>query len=685
MKFGRNSKVFSFITGLLMLSVIFVPVSMSQNPVKDVNGTPPGWTDDINLSNNPDNRDSYSALAINNDEIHLVWEHVNLSTSETDIIYSKSINNGLTWSPIQSLDSSSAYLGKAGFGLNGSNVHVVWYNNSGFDGIYYRNSVDGGDTWNPSIRMTPTNLNSYGPGIYVNNSNVHIIWYDTRDGSDGEIYYRRSLDGGITFDNGQGIDEDRRITFSPSTIGSIKIAGYGSNISVIWYDERDGSFQVYWMISKDNGYTWEDGLGTINDGRKISNNSPNDCGDPAITMNGLNICIVWCEQSWPGPEYRLYYRNSTDMGVTWGDIQLLQGPYPALFDPEIVIDENNIHVVWTEGHTDSNPHYVIYKNSTNGGITWSENLTLTYNSINETSSPIIGVRNNMKHVFWHNRFDSNKRDVYYKRYPDFPDTTPPSHTNETPLPDSYKDAPGTNISIHVTDPSGVNVSTIQLWINGSIVSHTLTPITDGYNVSYESPGFEPGVVECRIVADDNLSNTLDYTWNFTVLALYEIQLHEGWNLISVPYVQVDIATDEVLRDIDGKWDYILWYDALDSNDHWKSNATYKPQQLNDLFVINRTMAFWINITEPNVNLTVRGIIPASTEIQLYTGWNLVGYPTQTTETVANALWGTGADKVEVFNASAPYNIKEVGATYIMKPGEGYWVHVVADSVWTIDW
>ncbi|MCK4267034.1 MAG: hypothetical protein KAX31_07110, partial [Thermoplasmata archaeon] len=131
--------------------------------------------------------------------------------------------------------------------------------------------------------------------------------------------------------------------------------------------------------------------------------------------------------------------------------------------------------------------------------------------------------------------------------------------------------------------------------------------------------------------------------------------------------------------------YIQWYDASDSNDHWKTNATFKPQQLNDLFYLNRSMAFWINITEPDVNLTVRGHRSAYTEIPLYAGWNFVGYPTETTETVANALWGTGADRVEVFNATAPYRIKEVGATYVMKPGEGYWVHVPANSVWTIDW
>ncbi len=98
------------------------------------------------------------------------------------------------------------------------------------------------------------------------------------------------------------------------------------------------------------------------------------------------------------------------------------------------------------------------------------------------------------------------------------------------------------------------------------------------------------------------------------------------------------------------------------------------------------MGFWINIIEPNVTLTVRGTQPTSTNIPLFAGWNLVGYPTlNDTVEVADALWGTGADKVEVFDSGEPYNLKEVGPTYVMKPGEGYWVHVPADTVWVVDW
>ena len=164
-----------------------------------------------------------------------------------------------------------------------------------------------------------------------------------------------------------------------------------------------------------------------------------------------------------------------------------------------------------------------------------------------------------------------------------------------------------------------------------------------------------------------------------------ISLSEGWNLISIPLIQCYESIHQVLDNITGKWDYIQAYDALDS-DHWKTNATFKPDQLNDLKLLNHKIGFWINITEPNVNLTVYGYKTEMTSIPLYAGWNLVGYPTlNDTMTVANALWGTGADRVEVCDTSEPYNLKEVVSTYVMKPGEGYWIHVPSDTIWVVDW
>lgn len=675
MKSRGSFVIKSFVIWAIVLAILIAPISMSQIPIVEKKSTPIGWSDDLNISNST-LHDKESQIDSNGNYIHIVWVN-----DFADIVYSKSNDEGKIWNAFVTLFQSSVLVFYPDIAVSGNNVHVVWGNieSNGISRIYYRNSTNNGETWNTQkIISSQTGFGAGDPSIFVNNSNVHVIWHDKRDGSNGEIYYRRSLDGGTIFDNGQGLDQDRRITFSPAAISGINMDGDGSNVSVVWADERNGNWELYWMISKNNGYTWEDGLGHAGQDRRLTTT-----GDfqHAIAVNGSNIYVVYTTENWPGPTYNIYYLNSSDNGVTWNLPVLLSGPNSASFAPDIDVFGNNIWVMWNDNRDGS--YEIFSKNSTDGGITWSNDTRLTEMDYYDSGAPKIALEDTTINVVWEDERNGNP-DIYYKRYPDFPDTTPPTHTNEIPFPDSYKDAPGTNVSVHVTDPSGVNTSTIQLYVNGSLVSHTLTSIADGYNVSYNSGGFSPGIVTCRIVADDNYGNQLDYTWNFTVLATYVIPLRQGWNLVSVPFVQVNASINEVLKDIAGKWNYIQVYNSTDP-DHWKTNLTYRPDQLNDLKLLNHKIGFWINVTEPNVNLTVRGNISAYTIIPLYAGWNLVGYPTQMTETVGNALWGTGADRVEVFDPSDPYRLKEVGATYVMEPGEGYWVHVPADATWVVDW
>jgi parallel beta-helix repeat protein len=193
-------------------------------------------------------------------------------------------------------------------------------------------------------------------------------------------------------------------------------------------------------------------------------------------------------------------------------------------------------------------------------------------------------------------------------------------------------------------------------------------------------GDSPYIIDADSRDNYPLMSPFDYTE-------INIPLQLGWNLISLPVRQLNESIDSVLESIAGKWDYIQTYDASDVSDHWKSNLIYRPVSLNDLTTMNHLKGYWINITEPNVTLTVKGDkFGSALSIPLYAGWNLVGYPTlNTTTTVANALWGTGADRVEVCDPTDPYMTKEVGSTYLMKPGEGYWVHVPADTIWTVNW
>ncbi len=268
------------------------------------------------------------------------------------------------------------------------------------------------------------------------------------------------------------------------------------------------------------------------------------------------------------------------------------------------------------------------------------------------------------------------------------DNQAPVHLNESPPADEYsKPQIPTTISVDVLDPSGIDTNSIKLYVCGYRVFHSLETISGGLRVYYtHGIGFSAGeIVPCRIVAADPSGNTLDWSWTFTVLHSYDIQLVQGYNLISLPLVQVSDSLVDIFFSIDGLWDIVWCYDATDPTDPWKCYATSKPPILNDLHTVDHTMGIWLNVSCP-VTLTVYGLPPESTVIELWAGWNLVGYPSNgtTNMTISELKIFTGADEVLGFDPAAEYLLTELQDNYIMKPGEGFWIHVPADIVWVVD-
>jgi len=194
----------------------------------------------------------------------------------------------------------------------------------------------------------------------------------------------------------------------------------------------------------------------------------------------------------------------------------------------------------------------------------------------------------------------------------------------------------------------------------------------------------PGSFLVTLTVEDRMGQTDSDVMNVNVGEYtFNIDLEMGWNLISIPLEMSNTSIENVLSSIAGQWDYVQYYDSTDPADPWKTYATFKPAMLNDLWFIDNTMGFWIHMAN-SATLTVYGTMPASTNIQLWAGWNLIGYPSfNTTTTIADALVGTNYDGVEGFDAAQPYRLIPLADTYVMTPGEGYWVHVPSDVVWNV--
>ncbi len=157
-------------------------------------------------------------------------------------------------------------------------------------------------------------------------------------------------------------------------------------------------------------------------------------------------------------------------------------------------------------------------------------------------------------------------------------------------------------------------------------------------------------------------------------------LAAGMELISIPVVMSDTGIQTVFQTAD--INRIIYYDAMAGKRHnWKTFDTRKPY--NSLTDVDETMALWIDVKSDS-HLIVAGLVPAETTISLVVGWNFVGYASFTDSAMGTTLAGAKKQKVEGYDSSdPPWYLRKLSESDIMSFGNGYWIHVSEDFLWTV--
>jgi len=215
---------------------------------------------------------------------------------------------------------------------------------------------------------------------------------------------------------------------------------------------------------------------------------------------------------------------------------------------------------------------------------------------------------------------------------------------------------------------------------------------DLVTLTVNTTGLTPGFYQTNLTvkSNDPGETIIMVPVNLTVATATttQVSVQVGWNFISIPLIPSNSSMPAALTDQDGNttWDMVMWFDPLDT-DHWKTYSMFKPPSLNDLLTVNHRMGVWMYI--PNAAalgdgiLTLAGVQPVNTSINLYTGWNLVGYPSST-PSLASVTLPPEADMVSVCDMGQPYYIRdEPPAAVTMSEGNAYWVRVTANCIWTV--
>jgi hypothetical protein len=167
------------------------------------------------------------------------------------------------------------------------------------------------------------------------------------------------------------------------------------------------------------------------------------------------------------------------------------------------------------------------------------------------------------------------------------------------------------------------------------------------------------------------------------------KLANSWVFVSFPSATSG-AIQTVLNDAtagDGltTWTVAKWFNAQDKADPWK---TYRVgSTVNDMPTLTSSMGVWLWITANggDQKLTLNSYVANATTnvlINLYAGWNMVGYPSATAR-LGTATLPVQADYVSVWQAASPYVSDLAPGVVTMTPGNAYWVRVTADCTWTV--
>lgn len=206
------------------------------------------WGVDTRLTNSPGLSVSPS-LSISGLDLHIVWEDIRDGNQE--IYYKRSTDGGINWGADVRLTNNNNYSGSATISVLGQMVHVLWTDSrDGNYNIYYKRSSDTGVTWSIDNRITNTNFNSVTPSVSVSGSILHVAWRDNRDGN-YEVYYKHSIDGGLNWGT------DTRLSYDTANVYSPFLSVSGLFVFVVWNDNRIGNQEIYYRRSSDGGTSWE--------------------------------------------------------------------------------------------------------------------------------------------------------------------------------------------------------------------------------------------------------------------------------------------------------------------------------------------------------------------------------------------------------------------------------------------
>lgn len=258
-------------------------------------------------------------IRTNDNALLMVWKN------KTYVFFSKSYNEGVTWSSAQLLDSTGSSISGdhnlTGILTTSGTIYISYKSNGNYNKWTY--STDNGNSWNQPVAIPTTTFGNVGSA--ANSSFVQTedgtLWYVYRLSS--RFYNIKSSDNGLNWTYEQ-------------TMKTLPIANTYKDVSmtmvnnelILAFNEATSTkkdYDIYLMRSSDMGTTWSEPVNVFTD--------TFDQVNPRILKKNDGKLYLFYETRKPLylniMNYDIVYRISTNNGETWGD-EILFSTYKGI-------------------------------------------------------------------------------------------------------------------------------------------------------------------------------------------------------------------------------------------------------------------------------------------------------------------------------------------------------------------
>jgi hypothetical protein len=283
----------------------------------------------------------------------------------------------LTHAPSPTVTSNNATgIGETNATLNGIIANATTYHYRAFGNNSEGNSVGADKTFTTSYASTVTNYSDYYIDETASDSstifnlmgydlvnNIYHVVYLKKVGSPYQIFHARSFDNGTTWSDILQVSTGSTQCSFPSLIVN------STGVVYIFYSKMTGDWSndIFMTKSTDEGVSFSVPV-VVSEGVWVDDSSD-------VVLDSTDKIHLFYRGYESMSFYRyVWYKNSTDGGTTWSVAKNISLPHKEAYYPCAVVDSNDVlHV----SYETTSPTCLKYLNSSDSGLTWSTPVNIT--------------------------------------------------------------------------------------------------------------------------------------------------------------------------------------------------------------------------------------------------------------------------------------------------------------------